>query len=72
MDRNQSTAFNSETIDLLESVLDSAWMSLSPNQQARTSKPLLAQRILNAAAQGERDPTRLHVRALIGIVSSGC
>jgi hypothetical protein len=71
MKRNESTAFDPETIELMRSVLELAWGSLGPEQQVHMSRSLLAQRILNAAAQGERDPTRLRVRALVGIVSFG-
>ncbi len=52
-------AFDPETIDLLRSVLDEAWESLRPEQQAQQSKSLLAAIILKLAASGERDPIRL-------------
>jgi hypothetical protein len=51
--------FDPETIALLRTTLDHAWASLPPNQQARTSRSVMAKRILNAAANGERDPDRL-------------
>ena len=71
MNRNESTSFDPETIELMRSALELAWASLAPEQQARTSQSLLAQRILSVVAQGERDPARLRVRALVGIASSG-
>jgi hypothetical protein len=56
MDRTQGAVFDPETIDLMRSVLDAAWASLLPEQQASVSRTMLAERILKAAAQGERDP----------------
>jgi hypothetical protein len=67
MNRNEGTVFDPETIDLMRSVLDAAWASLLPDQQARVSRTVLAQRILKAAAQGERDPARLRARALLNV-----
>jgi low affinity Fe/Cu permease len=56
--------FDHETLALLRTTLDRAWASLPPSEQARTSRSLLAERILKAAAQGERDADCLHARAL--------
>jgi hypothetical protein len=61
-------SYDPETITLLRSVLDATWNSLSPAQQARTSKSQLAQRLLKLAARGERDPARLRVRAIVEVV----
>jgi hypothetical protein len=57
--------FDPETVALLRTTLDRAWASLPPNQQARTSRSIMAERILKAAAKGERDPDRLRIRALM-------
>jgi hypothetical protein len=57
-------AFDPETIDLLRSVLDEAWESLRPEEQAQASRSLIAERILELAATGERDPVRLRTRAV--------
>jgi hypothetical protein len=56
--------FDAETIALLRTILDHTWANLPPNQQAVTNQSILAERILRAAAQGERDPERLHALAL--------
>jgi hypothetical protein len=56
--------FDPETVALLRTTLDRAWVSLPPSRQAVTSRSILAERILKAAAQGERDPERLHALAL--------
>ncbi|MGZ6184935.1 MAG: hypothetical protein ACXWNN_03475 [Candidatus Binataceae bacterium] len=63
-------AFDPETIDLLRSVLDEAWSSLRPEEQAQASRSLFAERILKLAATGERDPIRLRTRALTEVVAS--
>jgi hypothetical protein len=61
-------AFDPETINLLRDVLDEAWGSLSPQDQQLRLKSDLAQRILNLASRGERDPARLKAAALITLV----
>jgi hypothetical protein len=61
-------SYDPETVTLLRSVLDAAWKSLSPAQQARTTKSELAHRMLKLAARGERDPARLRTRAVIEVI----
>jgi hypothetical protein len=56
--------FDPHTVSLLRVILDRAWTSLSPSRQAGTSRSVLAERILKAAARGERDPDRLCAHAL--------
>jgi hypothetical protein len=56
--------FDPETVALLRTTLDRAWDSLPAGYQALTSRSILAERILKAAAQGERDPDRLRARAI--------
>jgi len=60
-------AYDPETVTLLRAVLDEAWANLLPAQKARTSKSDLAERILEVAAQGERDPIRLRTHAVTGV-----
>ena len=57
-------SFDPETIDLLRRTLDRCWDELRPYQRTTISKTLLAERILAAAAAGERDPVRLRHAAL--------
>ena len=57
-------SFDPETVALLRSALDGAWASLPPSRRAVMSQSILAERILRAAAQGERDPERLHALAV--------
>jgi hypothetical protein len=56
--------FDRETVALLRTTLDRAWNSPPPSEQVRTSRSVLAERILRAAAQGERDPDRLVARSV--------
>jgi hypothetical protein len=62
---HEGGSFDPETVEVLKTVLDDAWASLVPAQQARTSKSEMAVRILQAAAKGERDPAKLRMTALV-------
>jgi hypothetical protein len=64
-------AYDPETIDLLRSILDAAWDALPPEQQARTTKSMMALSLLSLAARGERDPIRLRSRAVMAVVAAG-
>jgi hypothetical protein len=64
-------AYDPETVSLLRTVLDQAWDTLLPHQQARLSKSEMAARMLRFAAQGERDPVRLRARAVIDVIHDG-
>ena len=68
MDVNPGRIYDPETIELLRTVLDDAWACLLPAQQASFSKTFLAERLLRAAARGERDPEQLRARALFAVV----
>jgi hypothetical protein len=59
------SVYNPETVKLLRCVLDDAWASMRPDEKARLNKTLVAVRILEAAAAGERDPVRLLAQALV-------
>ena len=60
---------NRETLKLLQSVLEETWLSLRPEEQARTSKTQIAARILELAASGERDPVRLRNEAMARVAA---
>ena len=62
-------AFDIETLTILRTVLDEASELLSPEQQAQTTKSLVATCLLEAAAAGERDPGRLRDAALNGVTA---
>jgi hypothetical protein len=60
-----SACYDPETIELMKTVLEKAWASLPNSRRSAGLKSELAQRILTAAASGERDPVRLRMRALL-------
>jgi hypothetical protein len=60
MDVRRPACFDIETV----STLENAWASLRPDQRAMMTRSLLAERILKAAADGERDRERLFDAAL--------
>lgn len=59
-----NTYFDSETVALLRTALERAWTSLPLSEQARTNRSELAERILKAAARGERDPEQLRTKSI--------
>jgi hypothetical protein len=65
MRSKQPVCYDPETISLLRRAVDDAWDSLHPLQKEFTSRALLAERILNLAAKGERNPERLRHAALV-------
>jgi hypothetical protein len=56
--------FDAQTIALLRAALDEAWDRLPPKLQATMLKTTLAERILQSAAEGERNRERLREAAL--------
>jgi hypothetical protein len=56
--------FDLDTVALMRETLDEAWARLHPQQRATMQKTALAVRILETAAEGERDPQRLLDAAL--------
>jgi hypothetical protein len=60
-------AFDPETIDLMRRTLEQCWDEVPLDRRALVSKTALAQRILGAAAEGERDPARLRAAAFIAM-----
>ena len=65
-----SGSFDPETLIILETAFDEAWITLKSNGRANIQAGLtfrpneLARRICHLAMEGERDPVRLHDRAL--------
>ena len=66
----EGSVFTPETVKLLRDALDDAWAALRPEERARASKTMLAARLLEVAAAGERDPARLRSEALSAVVTS--
>jgi hypothetical protein len=62
---NEHGYFDLDTVALLRETLDDAWASLRPRQQATMQKTALAERLLECASKGERDPERLREAALM-------
>jgi hypothetical protein len=67
MDTKEPVNFDAATRTLLKAALDDAWDCLRPEQQAKLLKTTLADRILKAAAQGERNHEHLVAAALTDI-----
>jgi hypothetical protein len=63
-------ALQPESFELLVSIFDETWDSLRPDEKARTNKATVAHRMLRAIASGERDPARLRIDAVTGVVTS--
>jgi hypothetical protein len=57
-------AFDPETLAILEGVLDKAWVSIQAQRNGNITYASLAERILNLAVKGERNPARLLAGAL--------
>jgi hypothetical protein len=73
----RETAFDPETTALLASAFDIAWgvvkksgNSLAADDQAASTREVLAKRIIDRAQQGERDPKRLVDDALVHLARS--
>ena len=59
--------YDPETIILLKKVLAEAESALPKQRRSSEARVRLATGILNAAAEGERDPSRLRAAGLIAI-----
>ena len=63
-----NSSFDPQTLVLLETAFDEAWLTLK-SVGNRTVKPdELARSVLRTAMEGERDPVRLHDGALDGLL----
>jgi hypothetical protein len=63
-----SGSFDPETLAVLETAFDEAWITLRTNGSANIRPNELARRICHLAMEGERDPVRLHDWALMGLI----
>ena len=57
-------AFDPQTLVLLETAFDEAWLTLKSTGNKTVKPDELARAVLHLAIEGERDPARLHDRAL--------
>jgi hypothetical protein len=63
-----SGSFDPETLVVLETTFDEAWITLKTNGSANIRPNELARRICHLAMEGERDPVQLHDRAFMGLI----
>jgi hypothetical protein len=64
----QSTSFDPQTLVVLETAFDEAWLTLKAIGNTTVRPDELARSVLRVAMDGERDPVRLHDGALKGLV----
>jgi septation ring formation regulator EzrA len=64
MSTKEPVPLDLKTVSVVKEVLEDAWYSLSAEQQATIPKAVLAERILQSAAKGERKRERLFAVAL--------
>ena len=65
-----SGSFDPETVRILEIAFDEAWITLKSSGSGTIRPDELARRICHLAMEGERDPVRLHDRALGELISA--
>jgi|SRR6516162_3713346 hypothetical protein len=63
-----NSAFDPQTLVLLEAVFDEAWLTLISVGNKTVKPDELARAVLRLAMEGERDPIRLSDGALQGLV----
>jgi hypothetical protein len=59
MSKFGNLAFDPKTPAILEGVFDEAWASIQGQRNGNITRAALAERILNLAVKGERNPARL-------------
>jgi hypothetical protein len=64
----QSSSFDPQTLVVLETAFDEAWLTLKAVGNTTVRPDELARSVLRLATGGERDPVRLHDGALQGLV----
>ena len=64
----RNNSFDPSTLVILEAAFDEAWLTLKAVGNTTVKPDELARSILRLAAEGERDPVRLHDGALKGLV----
>jgi len=61
-------SFDPQTLVLLETAFDEAWLTLKSVGNKTVKPDELARAVLHLAMEGERDPLRLHDEALEGLL----
>ena len=62
--------FDPQTLVVLETAFDEAWLTLKAIGNSSIKPDELARSMLRLALEGERDPVRLHDGAIEGLVPS--
>jgi hypothetical protein len=63
-----NSSFDPQTLVLIEKAFDEAWLTLKSVGNKTVKPDELARCVLRMAMEGERDPVRLHDRALDGLL----
>jgi hypothetical protein len=63
-----NSAFDPQTLLVLETAFDEAWLTLKAIGNTSIRPDELARSVLRLAMEGERDPARLHDGALKGLI----
>jgi hypothetical protein len=63
-----SGSFDPKTLAILEAAFDETWLTVKLNGNHKVRADELARCILRLASEGERNPERLHERALAALV----
>ena len=63
-----NNSFDPQTLVLLETAFDEAWLTLKAIGNTTVRPDELARSMLRLAMEGERDPVRLHDGALQGLL----
>ena len=62
------SSFDPQTLAVLETAFDEAWLTLKAVGNTSIKPDELARSMLRLAMEGERDPVRLHDGALNGLI----
>jgi hypothetical protein len=63
-----NSSFDPQTLVLLETAFDEAWLTLKSIGNTTVKPDELARSVMRLAMEGERDPARLHDGALEGLI----
>jgi hypothetical protein len=63
-----NSAFNPQTLVVLQAAFDEAWLTLKSIGNSTVRPDELARSVLRVVMDGERDPVRLHDEALEGLL----
>jgi hypothetical protein len=63
-----SSSFDPQTLVVLETAFDEAWLTLKSIGNTTVKPDELARSVFRLAMEGERDPERLHDGALNGLI----